>query len=89
MTNASLHRSQVIDLASVSPERRDVTRLTSGYILASTPIGGLIVKRNISVNQVLTNNVLDSQKMVKRGDRITIISKFAGIEVRAAGSCTQ
>ncbi len=85
VTNAGLHRSQVIDLASVSPERRDVTRLTSGYILASTPIEGLVVKRNISANQVLTNNVLDSQKMVKRGDRITIISKYAGIEVRAAG----
>ena len=85
VTNSGLHRNQVIDLASVSTERRDITRQTSGYILASTPIEGLVVKRNITANQVLTNNVLDSQKMVKRGDRITIISKYAGIEVRAAG----
>ena len=85
VTNSGLHRNQVIDSLSVTTERRDITRLSSGYILASTPIEGLIVKRNISANQILTNNVLDSQKMVKRGDRITIISKFSGIEVRAAG----
>ena len=85
VTNSGLHRNQVIDSLSVTAERRDITRLTSGYILASTPIEGQIVKRNISANQILTNNVLDSQKMVKRGDRITIISKFSGIEVRAAG----
>ena len=85
VTKTGLHRNQVIDLASISKEKRDITRLTTGYLLADTPIEGLQIKRNISVNQVLTNSMLGSQKMVKRGDRITIISRYAGIEVRAKG----
>ena len=85
VSKTALYRNQVIDLASISKEKHDITRLTTGYLLANTPIEGLQTKRNISVNQVLTNSMLGSQKMVKRGDRITIVSKYAGIEVRAKG----
>ncbi len=85
VSKLGLNRHQLIDLASVSKEKRDVTQLTTGYLLANTPIEGLQIRRNIPANQVLTKTMLDSQKMVKRGDRITIISKYAGVEVRAKG----
>jgi flagella basal body P-ring formation protein FlgA len=85
VSNTGLNRNQVIDLASVSKEKRDITRLPGGYLLANTPIEGMQIKRNIPPNHVLTNTMLDSQKMVKRGGRITIISKAGGIEVRAVG----
>ncbi len=85
VSNTGLNRNQVLDLASVSKEKRDITRLTRGYLLSDTPINGMQIKRNIPANHVLTNTMLDSQKLVKRGDRITIISKAGGIEVRATG----
>ena len=85
VSKMGLNRNQVLDLASVSKEKRDITRLTSGYLLSDTPIEGMQIKRNIPANHVLTNIMLDSLKMVKRGDRITIISRYNGIEVRAAG----
>jgi len=81
----SLTRNQVLDLSTISKEKRDITRLTSGYLLADTPIDGMQIKRNVQANQVLTNNMLATQKMIKRGDRITIISKVGSIEVRAKG----
>ncbi len=80
-----LNRNQVLDLESVTKEKRDITRLPGGYLLADKPIEGMQIKRNIPANQILTNTILDSQKIVKRGDRITIISRFNGIEVRATG----
>jgi flagella basal body P-ring formation protein FlgA len=85
VSNTGLNRNQVIDLTTVSKEKRDITRLSGGYLLSNTPIDGMQIKRNIPANHVLTNNMLDSQKMIKRGDRITIISKAGGIEVRAVG----
>ncbi|MFK7815386.1 MAG: flagellar basal body P-ring formation chaperone FlgA [Gammaproteobacteria bacterium] len=85
VSNTGLNRNQILDLGSVSKEKRDITRLTSGYLLSDTPIAGMQIKRNIPSNHVLTNTMLDSQKMVKRGDRITIISRAGGIEVRATG----
>ncbi len=85
ITKIGLNRNQVLDLSVVSKEKRDITRLTSGYLLADTPIEGMQIKRNIRANQVLTNNMLNSQKMVKRGDRITIISRIGSTEVRALG----
>jgi len=85
ISKTGLNRNQVLDLTTVSKEKRDITRLTAGYLLADTPIEGMQIKRNIPANHVLTNTMLDSQKMVKRGERITIISRVGGIEVRAAG----
>ncbi|QMU60382.1 MAG: flagellar basal body P-ring formation protein FlgA [Gammaproteobacteria bacterium] len=85
VSNIGLNRNQVLDLASISKEKRDITRLTGGYLLSDTPIQGMQIKRNIPANQVLTNTMLDSQKMIKRGERITIVSRAGGIEVRATG----
>ncbi len=85
VSKIGLNRNQVLDLTTVSKEKRDITRLTGGYLLSDTPIEGMQIKRNIPANHVLTNTMLDSQKMVKRGERITIISRYAGIEVRATG----
>ena len=85
VSKTSLNRNQVLDLASVNKEKRDITRLPGGYLLADTPIAGMQIKRNIPANQILTNAILGSQKIIKRGDRITIISRFNGIEVRATG----
>ena len=85
VSKVGLHRNQLIDIASINKERRDITRLSTGYLLADSTIEGLQIKRNIPVNQVLTHSMLGSQKLVKRGDRITILSRYAGIEVRAKG----
>ncbi len=85
ISKIGLNRNQVIDLTTVSKEKRDITSLTSGYLLADTPIVGKQIKRNIPANHVLTNNMLASQKMIKRGERITIISRIGSIEVRATG----
>ena len=85
VSKLGLNRHQVIDLASVSKEKRDITQLTTGYLLADSPVEGLQIRRNIPANQVLTKTMLGSQNLVKRGDRITIISRYAGIEVRAKG----
>ena len=85
VSKTGLNRNQVLDLESVSIEKRDITRLTRGYLLSDSSIEGMQIIRNIPPNQVLTNNMLDSQKMVKRGERITIISRYGGVEVRAAG----
>ena len=85
VSKIGLNRNQVLDLASVSKEKHDITRLPGGYLLADTPIKGMQIKRNVPANQILTNSILTSQKIVKRGDRITIISRLNGIEVRATG----
>ena len=85
VSKLGLNRHQILDLASVSKEKRDITQLTAGYLLADSPVEGLQIRRNVPANQVLTNTMLGSQKLVKRGDRITIISRYAGIEVRAKG----
>lgn len=85
VSKTNLNRKQLIDLTAVNKEKRDITRLTAGYLLADTAIEGMQIKRNVPANQVLTNSMLDSQKMVRRGERITIVSRYGGIEVRAAG----
>ncbi len=85
VSKSALNRRQIISIHDIRKEKRDITQLTGGYILANATLIGMQMKRNIPANQVLTSIMLDSQKIVRRGDRITIVSRHGGIEVRAVG----
>ena len=85
VTNTAIQRGQIISRENIAMERRDVTKMTRGYVLANLPIIGKRLKRNIQAFQVLTDNLLESQKLIKRGDRITIVSKSGNIMVQANG----
>ena len=85
VSNHALSRDQQITIEDISQERRDITKLSNGYLHANTQLIGKQMKRNIPANQVLTNIMLQSKKLVKRGDRITIISRSGRIEVQAIG----
>lgn len=85
VSNAALQRGQMIEKANIKKEKRDITKLSGRYLLASLPITGKLMKRNVPANQVLTNIMLESQKLVRRGDRIIIVSQHGAVEVRATG----
>ena len=85
VSKSALNRRQILSSEDIRKEKRDITKLSSGYLLAKSPLIGMQMKRNIPANQVLTSIMLDSQKIVRRGDRITIVSRYGGIEVRAIG----
>ncbi len=85
VSNYALNRNQIISSQDINMEKRDITKLSSGYLLANHPIIGMQIKRNVPANQILTNVMLDSQKIIKRGDRITIVAKYNNIEVHAKG----
>lgn len=80
-----LSRGQLIANEDISKEKRDITKLSSGYIPAKDSLVGMQLKRSVGAEQVLSNTMITSQKVIKRGDRIAIISKFGGIVVRATG----
>ena len=85
VANTVLQRGQAISRKNIVEERRDVTKMTRGHIPASSSIIGHRLKRNIRAFQVLTDNMLEREKLVKRGDRITIVSKSGNIVVQANG----
>ena len=85
VSNAALQRGQIIEKANIKKEKRDITKLSGRYLLASLPIVGKLMRRNVPANQVLTNIMLESQKLVRRGDRIIIVSQHGAVEVRATG----
>ena len=85
VANTVLQRGQSVSKENIIKERRDVTKMTRGYVPASSSIFGQRLKRNIRALQVLTDNMLEREKLVKRGDRITIVSKSGNIVVQANG----
>ncbi len=85
VASSALSRGQIIATSNVRKEKRDVTKLSRGYLPASTPILGQQLKQNIHIYQVLTDTMLQSKKLINRGDRVIIISKQANIVVQANG----
>ena len=85
VANSAMSRGQIIATKDISKQKRDITKLSRGYLLSSQTIIGQQVKRNIQTYQVLTNIMLESQKLISRGDRITIVSKHGNFVVQANG----
>ena len=80
-----LTRNKLIGEGDIRKERRDITKLTNGFIHAKESLAGMEIKRNIQAGQAITRSMLATHKLVKRGDRISIVSKLGGIVVRANG----
>ncbi|MEZ5475490.1 MAG: flagellar basal body P-ring formation chaperone FlgA [Steroidobacteraceae bacterium] len=85
IVQAPIARSQAITTTQVRVEHRRVPGLAQRYV---TDVGGLqhqVARRPLSVGEVITADVLTPEIIVKRGQRVTLLTDVAGISVRATG----
>jgi len=80
-----LRRGDVISAADLTTRMADLARLRGQYYLDSTDLVGQRIKRHVAGNAVLTPSMIDADRLVERGARVTILSDAGAIEVRVAG----
>ena len=80
-----LFRSTVIQNESLEFVSRRYSQLNYGYYGSAKLLANMEAKRNIRAGQVLTPNVLRAQKMVLRGEHITIVAQNGGLNLRVKG----
>lgn len=80
-----LPRGEVVSGADLAAVDRDISRLRSGYFIDYKEVVGMRVRRSIAQGMALSPNMLESPKIVRRGERVTIQAETGGLQVSMAG----
>jgi flagellar basal body P-ring formation protein FlgA len=80
-----LARQQVIRPEDVRLERQAVSTLTSGYFTEPEAVVGLASRRRLMPGQVLTSAHVTQNRIVKRGQEVTLFAARPGLVVRMKG----
>ena len=80
-----MRRGDVITKADLSSRQADLARLRKQYYLDPIGLIGQRIKRHVAGNAILTPSMIDADRLVERGARVTILSNTGSIQVRVAG----
>jgi flagella basal body P-ring formation protein FlgA len=81
----SLGRGSPVNEASVELVEQDISSLTRGYLDDPSQLEDKILKRAVSPGMVLTPNMLEAPRIIRRGDRVTLEASQGALAVRMQG----
>lgn len=81
----ALPRGTLITTPDVRLEERDIGALLSGFMTDPSEAVGMQAKRSLTAGSALNSNVIAPPKLVRRGQRVTLLAQGKGIEVRSEG----
>ncbi|CAK0752340.1 flagella basal body P-ring formation protein FlgA [Gammaproteobacteria bacterium] len=82
----SLFRDQVIVPGDVVLESRDANELLSGYLSDPNQVLGKVLSRPAAAGSVLLPNQVQAKRVIRRGDRVSVLARSAGLTVRSTGT---
>ncbi|MDJ0881365.1 MAG: flagellar basal body P-ring formation chaperone FlgA [Gammaproteobacteria bacterium] len=85
VTKAPLSKGQTIDTRHLKARKENITRLSQGFFRSSDTLGELELKRNLSINTVITPAMLKPRLLVKSGQKVTITLDFKGMQIKSSG----
>ena len=85
VTSRPLLRGDGLNAADVHTEERDVTRLGYGHVETLAQVTGRTLTRALARGSVVSPGALGGRRMVRAGDRVEMVARLDGIEVRATG----
>jgi len=80
-----LARGVAVQDSDLELVERNLANLPYGYYTDSQPIAGMLVKRTIAAATVITPQMLQAPKLVKRGQRVTVIAESGALNIRSVG----
>ena len=85
ITRQPLARGTMIQEGDLEQVERNLANLPHGYYSDSQPIAGMLAKRTIAAATVITPQMLQAPKLVKRGQRVTVIAESGALRIRSVG----
>ncbi len=80
-----LAKGAILGPADIAMVRMEVSRLRGAYLVDRKQAIGKQTKRPLRANASITNNLLVSPPLVRRGERVTLLANVAHLEVRMEG----
>jgi flagella basal body P-ring formation protein FlgA len=65
--------------------RQDISRYYAGVFTQSEDLVGMVAKRSIRHDAVITPKMVKPKRLIKRGDMITIIAESNGLRIHTKG----
>lgn len=84
--NRSLGRGEIVTADMLSLQARDTAALPYGYLSNLSDALGKTLKRPMIAGSVLSPDAIEAQRIIKRGQLVTVFSRVGGLEVRAQGT---
>ncbi len=80
-----LARGSVIQETDLELVERNLASLPYGYYVDSQPVTGMLAKRTIAAATVITPPMVQAPKLIRRGERVTVIAESGGLSIRTVG----
>jgi len=80
-----LARGSVIQETELDLVERNLASLPYGYYMDSQPVAGMVAKRTIAAATVITPQMVQAPKLIRRGERVTVIAETGGLKIRTVG----
>ena len=80
-----LPRGHMVTSADIAVVERDVSGLRRGYYVSVKDLSGLRLKQPMLAGQVITPAMLAADRIIRRGQSVTIVAAGGGINISMAG----
>jgi flagella basal body P-ring formation protein FlgA len=84
-----LRRGRILSREDLVPKQFELNQLKFGYFTDINEVLGKTLKRHLNRGAVLTPSNIVVTKVIKRGERVSIIAETGGISVRASGEALE
>ena len=86
ITTTAIERGTILEDQHVKLERRDISKSIRHYFASEESPIGLITKRPLRAGDTLQMSAVAKQKLVKRGDRVNVVGRKNGLEIRTVAT---
>ncbi len=85
ITTRAVPRKTVVSKDHIKLEQRDVSNLTAGYLEETDQALGHVTRRPMPIGSVIEPAALEKQRLVRRGERVTILADAGRLTVQMKG----
>ncbi|MGD8784112.1 MAG: flagellar basal body P-ring formation chaperone FlgA [Thioalkalispiraceae bacterium] len=78
-------KNSIIKRQDLQFVHQDISRYYAGVFTNPKDLVGMVAKRSIRHDAVITGRMVEPKRLVKRGDMVTIIAKTGSLQIRTKG----
>ncbi len=86
VTKASVARGTIINADNSVLDWREISHINTQYFSNTQSPAGLITKRPLRMGDILSTQALEKPLAIKRGDKVIVIGRKNGLEIRATAT---
>ena len=85
VTRQPLTRATLVHADDLELVERNLSDLPYGYYTDSERLAGMLTKRTIAAATVITPQMVQAPKLIKRGERVTVVAETGPLKIRTVG----